>query len=137
MALTEHQKQVAKRIREQGGTPKQAADLLKASLQDVKNFLARTKIASLTNANENCLWCAWCGEEIETSKFNTRKRFCNDTHRLKWWAENRHQITPQHRDAQQCLNCGQEFVAWSSAGRKYCDHGCYIQHRYGTKGGKQ
>lgn len=36
-----------------------------------------------------------------------------------------------------CLNCGAGFVAWSSAGRKYCDHGCYIQHRYGTKGGKQ
>ncbi|MCQ9343802.1 hypothetical protein [Corynebacterium kozikiae] len=136
MALTEHQKQVAIRIKEQGGTPKQVADLLCASLSDVKNFLARAKITP-TQTIEDGLWCAWCGEHLEASKFNPRKRFCNDAHRLKWWAENRQHITPRNRETQHCLNCGTVFVAWSSATRKYCDHACYIQHRYGTKGGKQ
>ncbi|MDY5585075.1 MULTISPECIES: RNA polymerase sigma factor sigma-70 region 4 domain-containing protein [Actinomycetaceae] len=136
MALTEHQKQVATRIREQGGTPKQIAELLLVSLQDVKNFLARAKITTKAVSNDDDLWCAWCGEALETSKFNSRKRFCNDAHRLKWWAVNRHHITPRTRQPQRCLNCGTVFVAWSSAARKYCDHGCYIQHRYGTKGGK-
>lgn len=136
MALTEHQKQVATRIREQGGTPKQVAELLLVSLQDVKNYLARTKITPALSDTGTDLWCAWCGQALKASKFNPRKRFCNDAHRLKWWAVNRHHITPQTRQPQRCLNCGVEFVAWSSAARKYCDHGCYIQHRYGTKGGK-
>ncbi|MEW6928033.1 hypothetical protein QEV56_04470 [Trueperella pyogenes] len=135
MALTEQQKQAATRIRQQGGTVKQAADILMVSTQELKNYLHRAGITQ-TQADADGLWCAWCGQRIDASKFNTRKRFCSDSHRLKWWSANRFAITPKSRKETVCPNCGTTFSTWHSSGKKYCNHACYIQHRYGTRGGK-
>lgn len=66
MALTEQQKQAATRIRQQGGTVKQAADILMVSTQELKNYLHRAGIAQ-TQADADGLWCAWCGQRIDAS----------------------------------------------------------------------
>ncbi|MGV9196423.1 hypothetical protein ACTOVL_04350 [Arcanobacterium canis] len=137
MALTEQQKRTATILRENALTMPNIAERLNAEPAEIKRYLYRSNIQPLVEEPPFSNWCSWCGKGFMPPKQYPKKRFCSDAHRLAWWAANRSAINGRTQEELTCLNCGKPFTAFACAGRKYCDHGCYIQHRYGTKGGKQ
>lgn len=137
MALTEQQKMAAMVLRENALTIPNIAERVNAEPAEIKRFLYRTGTQPLVGEPPFTNWCNWSGKGFIPPKQYPRKHFCSDEHRFKWWAANRSAINSKTLVELNCTNCGKRFTAFSCAARKYCDHACYIQHRYGTKGGKQ
>ena len=65
------------------------------------------------------------------------RRFCSDKCRLDWWHQHPERLNRKALYSFTCAHCGTEFMAYGNRKRKYCTHACYVQARFGTKGGRR
>lgn len=65
------------------------------------------------------------------------RRFCSAKCRLDWWHQHPERLDRKALYSFTCAHCGQPFMAYGNRNRKYCSHACYVQARFGTKGGRR
>lgn len=114
-------------MRRMGNSYGRIADALGLPLNTVKSFCRRRGITEKAEVS----LCEYCGAEVGQTEHRKTKRFCSDACRMHWWSKHRHLLGGASRVAHHCLNCGREFTDYSTAGRKYCCHECYINARFG------
>jgi len=74
--------------------------------------------------------CHMCGAPVEQTPGRKEKKFCSKTCSVLWWNRNRYSLDRKACLQVVCPTCGKRFVAYDSAGRKYCSHDCYIMGRF-------
>lgn len=134
--MTNEQKQEILSLRKQGLGYMKIAQKLGISQNTVKSYCRRNslikpeqiaKAAPVEVATEH--FCQQCGIPVKQNDKRKLKKFCSDKCRMIWWNSHRYMIRYGKSAEIICLNCHKAFRAYS--GRKYCSHGCYIQHRFG------
>lgn len=136
MALTEKQRATISLMRSHGVAYARIARHLELNANSVKTYCLRNNITinpELEQVDDpEGIWCLHCWREISLRKGS---KFCSQECRRTWWKHHRTLISQTIT----CANCGQHVTVASSnkAPRKYCSHPCFIQHRFGTKGGKR
>lgn len=119
--MTENQQEDIKALRLSGLGYKKIAATLSISENTVKSYCIRNKL----KAGNSQHVCIQCHKDIEQPLGKTKKKFCSDACRIKWW--NHH--TDLMKANAVCAHCGKPFHG--RAGRKYCSHACYIAERFG------
>ena len=118
------------RYRQAGKSCAEIARVLGLSVNTVKSFCQRNRIAPSTRAELPTLSemvCLCCGEKMELQTHRKPKRFCSDACRLHWW--HAHRDMEKNAIDRRCFSCGRVFR--SSREQKYCSHACYIKARFG------
>lgn len=85
----------------------------------------------IEDQQDDCVVCLRCGQPLVLIPGRKRRLFCSDACRVAYW---RTQAKPKEQP-RRCLNCGRLLLGNNSR-RKYCDHACYIEHRFGEGGEK-
>jgi len=136
--MTETEKSLLVKYRQQGKGCAEIARLLNVSANTVKSFLQRNRVLveALPAASEvptkpriqkGC--CKQCGIQLTQAEHTREKQFCSDKCRMQWWHE--------HRDRSKmavervCPECRRTFM--TNRVQKYCSHECYILSRFGRK----
>ena len=118
------------RYRQSGKSCAEIARVLGLSVNTVKSFCQRNRIAPSTQAEFPTFSekvCLGCGKKIELQPHRKTKRFCSDACRLHWW--HTHWDMEKNAVDRRCFSCGRVFR--SSRNQKYCSHACYIKARFG------
>ena len=74
--------------------------------------------------------CRLCGAPVKQTPGRKEKKFCSKACSARWWNLNRYSAERKSCHQIECLTCGKAFFAYSSAGRKYCSHACYLEGRF-------
>ena len=74
--------------------------------------------------------CNLCGAPVEQTPGRKEKKFCSKACSVLWWNQNRYSLNRKACLQVLCPTCGKRFIAYGSAGRKYCSHDCYIMGRF-------
>lgn len=122
--MTENQKEIIRELRKQGAGYGVIAQHTGISLNTIKSFCRRSKLAVLEVADV----CKFCGGKLEGRK---DKRFCSRHCRYEWIKKNGQKIRHQKEYRATCKYCGKEIVSYTKGARKYCSHNCYITDRFG------
>ena len=132
--MTQEQRQEIRRLRAMGEGYKRIGAILNLSVNTVKSFCRRDREEdkpSIEDQPDDCVVCLRCGQTIVQISGRKRRLFCSDACRVAYW---RKQAKPKAQ-LRRCLNCGRLLLGNDSR-RKYCDHACYIEHRFGEGGEK-
>ena len=132
--MTQEQQQEIRRLRAIGEGYKRIGTILNLSVNTVKSFCRRDREedkSPLEDRHDDCVVCLRCGHPLVLSPGRKRRLFCSDACRVAYW---RTQAKPKAQ-LRRCLNCGRLLLGNDSR-RKYCDHACYIEHRFGEGGEK-
>lgn len=121
-------------LREAGYSYSRIATALGVPKNSVKSYCNRFGIRlgleePLKNA-DGILHCRQCGGVIPCDKLPTRKRFCCNECRMRWWNAHRDRANSKVAQPTACANCGKAFRSYVSENRKYCSHQCYISYRF-------
>ena len=130
--MTESQKREILTLRQQGRTVADIAAAVGARYNTVKTICYRDKTASkaakAVPAPIKPDHCLNCGAPITQAPKQKPKKFCCPKCREAWWNKN-------HRTdglcVCRCAYCGREFQKYKHAEKRYCNHACYINHRFG------
>ena len=118
------------RYRQSGKSCTEIARVLGLSVNTVKSFCQRNRVAPVAqpiSTHSMDAVCLYCGEKMELQTHRKTKRFCSDACRLHWW--HAHRDMEKNAVDRRCLSCGRVFR--SSREQKYCSHACYIKARFG------
>ena len=126
--MTNEQKERIAILQQGGKGYIRIAQELGLSINTVKSYCRRQKGVVIKEGGTRC---AECGKVIDIC-MRSRKRFCSDSCRMKWW--NKHPKADMPYKAN-CAFCGKEILMRRKAERKYCSHRCYIAARY-QEGGR-
>ena len=113
-------------LRREGAGYGSIASQLGLSINTVKSFCRRHSLA--TPKAESV--CEQCGRPIEQTPGRTRKRFCCDACRNKWWNSHLDLVKRKAVYTFTCPTCGKEFTVYGNRRRKFCSHACYIAYRF-------
>ena len=97
-----------------------------------RNSLAQAKIDIEDAADPNR--CKHCGKKLNHTPKAKPKKFCCEFCRHRYWNAHRDQMKRKAFYFVDCAHCGKLFESYGNAGRKYCSHECYINHRFGEPG---
>lgn len=129
--MTQEQQQEIRRLRAVGEGYKRISAALNLSLNTVKSFCRRDNAEDLTDEADQSTeqaTCLRCEQPLALIPGRKRRVFCSDACRVAYW---RTQAKPKEL-SRRCPNCGRPLLG-HDAGRKYCDHACYIEHRFGGR----
>ena len=97
----------------------------------VKTICRRTNTVPSRKAAAKCPQCG-----IDLPDARPGQRFCSPACRQSWWHAHPEALTRTATYTFACATCGTQFSAYGNATRIYCTHRCYIQARFGSKGGQ-
>lgn len=120
--MTEETKAAITKLREAGSGYTAISKELGISVNTVKSFCRRAKLADHI--------CPCCGKVVKQTLGRREKKFCDYTCRMKWWKEHPGEVNRKANYTQNCACCGNEFTAYGNNHRKYCSHSCYITNRF-------
>lgn len=127
--MTQEQQQEIRRLRAMGEGYKRISAILNLSLNTVKSFCRRDNAEELPDeaaqSTEQAA-CLRCEQPLAIVPGRKRRLFCSDACRVAYW---RTQAKPMEL-SRRCPNCGRLLLGHDTS-RKYCDHACYIEHRFG------
>ena len=132
--MTQEQQQEIRRLRDMGEGYKRIGAILNLSVNTVKSFCRRDREEDkppIEDQQDDCVVCLRCGQPLVLIPGRNRRLICSDACRVAYW---RTQAKPKEQP-RRCLNCGRLLLGNNSR-RKYCDHACYIEHRFGEGGEK-
>lgn len=134
--MTNNEKEKIKVLREKGYSYSKIAVALEISENTVKGFCRRNNLggvmASRVNTKiEEHIKCKQCEKELEQSEKGTRKKFCSDKCRRRWWKEHDYCIDRKAYYTLTYSECGNTFKSYGNKNRKYCSNNCYIKKRFG------
>lgn len=108
------------------------------STNTVKSFCRRnaqqTETEQSTAADTAEHKCLCCGVAVKQNVGRKEKKFCSDKCRNRWWNSHLDRVDRRAIREVVCANCGKTFSVYGRVERKYCCHGCYIEHRFGGGG---
>ncbi len=137
MALTIEVQDQIRTMRRAGVAYSKIGEFLAVNPNTVKSWCRRSGIEPESHTGPGLeplgTWCRLCGDELAQA---ARAKFCSDTCRRSWWSTHPELIERRAFYHFACQRCGTEFEAYGNTERKYCSHSCYIQHRFGTRGGR-
>ena len=115
------------------------ANSLNISVNTVKSYGRREKLKikdKIQNApkvldNKKYALCKNCGTNLLHKPKAKPKKFCSSKCRQQWWKNNTDKINKLSVYYVICNHCGIEFESYGNRHRKYCNHECYIQSRFG------
>lgn len=138
MVLTPHLQEQIRTMRTAGVTYSKISEFLDLNVNSVKSWCRRNNIEpdvyGMIGVEPEGVWCRSCGTELSRER---RAKFCSDTCRRAWWAAHPDLIKRRAFYQFSCTRCGAKFEAYGNSTRRYCTHSCYIQHRFGTRGGRR
>ena len=137
--MTEQQKSTIKILRQQNFSYNAIANALGLTISTVKSYCQRSGLAGnrkeAFKSNSDTpkvlpTFCRCCGKPLIQREKIKHRKFCSDERRVTWW--NSHQALVKRRNPHtgKCLCCGKEFTWYGPKQKKFCDHECYIRHRY-------
>ena len=136
--MTEAEKALLVKYRQQGRGCAEIARLLNISANTVKSYLQRNralvetalvaKAASEKPKTQNGC-CKQCGALLTQTVYSRERQFCSDKCRLQWW--HRHRDRSKNAIERVCPECRRVFS--TDRKQKYCSHECYIRSRFGRK----
>lgn len=130
--MTNEQKMLVSSLRADGMGYGAIARKVGISANTVKSFCRRNaQQEKFEQPSEHKCLC--CGIPVEQHTGRKEKKFCSDRCRNKWWNAHLDRVDRRAVHDVVCLNCGKTFSVYGSAARKYCCHGCYIEHRFGGR----
>ncbi len=136
--MTNEQKAVIRRLRQQNNSYVSIANTLGVSVSAVKGYCQRNGLTGLRAAAESApddpSVCLGCGKPITQREGIKRVKFCCPSCRQAWWNSHPEKINRKAIYSFTCACCGKPFTAYGNRGRKYCSHECYITDRF--KGGE-
>lgn len=136
MALDETTKERIILLRSHGVAYARIARHLELNANSVKTFCLRNNITTRSDVEEIAdplgVWCLHCCERIT---LRVGSKFCCEECRRAWWKSHRNSGKPT--SIQTCCQCGLAFEVFGKVARKFCSHPCFIQHRFGTRGGRK
>lgn len=131
--MTQSDRDKIQRLRFEGKSYTQIADILRISRNTVKSICQRMGIKQadvLMESHDND-HCRYCGQILLQNETGKRKLFCSDLCRRAWWKQHRDKINLKTVAKSNCAFCGLVFEDYEKNHRKYCCHGCYIRGRFG------
>lgn len=137
--MTEEQKTQIVNLRGGGCGYVRIARILGLSENTVKSFCRRKNLGGRARASlpmqvpvmDGKHFCLCCGKEVAQNPGRKKKKFCSDRCRNKWWNSHLDRVNRKANYEFVCPQCKKPFTAYGNAGRKYCSHECYIEHRFG------
>ncbi|MCI1223797.1 RNA polymerase subunit sigma-70 [Bifidobacterium subtile] len=125
-------------LRTAGVTYSKISEFLNLNANSVKSWCRRNNVEPDINAvradDPEGVWCRSCGTVLTPGR---RAKFCSEACRRSWWHAHSELINRRAFYTFTCAHCGGEFEAYGNSTRRYCTHSCYIQHRFGTRGGRR
>lgn len=136
MAFDETTKNRIAHMRSRGVAYARISRHLELNANSVKTFCLRNNITTNPDVEEIVdplgVWCLQCCERI---RLRMGSKFCSEECRRSWWKRHRHTGKPSRIET--CMQCGLAFEVYGKVARKFCSHPCFIQHRFGTRGGRK
>ena len=136
--MTNEQKAVIRRLRQQNNSYVSIANTLGVSVSAVKGYCQRNGLTGLRAAAESTpddpSVCLGCGKPITQREGIKRVKFCCPSCRQAWWNAHPEKVNRKAIYSFTCACCGRPFTAYGNRSRKYCSHECYITDRF--KGGE-
>ncbi len=137
--MTEADKKQIIIMRNNGHSYGQISKILDISVNTVKSFCRRNRMAKTSNSksedrtivNEQSDKCKNCGKKLKQHERGKPKKFCSENCRRIWWRENKNQQNKKAFYSLKCQECGIQFESYGNKKRKYCSHACYIKSRFG------
>lgn len=135
--MTDNQKEMISIYRQQGLGYKVIAEKLNVSINTIKTYCKRNNLggnrSSLKKIGLKIEPCENCGKPVAQNPHKKRKRFCCDSCRTSWWNSHQDLVNRKANYELVCKCCGQSFISYGNAKRKYCCHSCYLKDRFGGK----
>ncbi len=133
--MTVDEKERIHKMRNNGSTFAQIAEVLGKSVGTIKSYCSRNNI-SIGDiefyTDEDNIHCMQCGNKLIHTPKRKAKRFCSDICRHAWWNNNRNKIIKKTAVKSACVYCDAPFESYDNENRKYCSHNCYINDRFGA-----
>lgn len=134
MAVTAYQERRIRELRYRGVGYRTIATELGISRDTVRNYCVSHDLSGLATklSDTEKEVCPCCGGKIVQPRRGRRRRFCSDICCRKWWAAHPEAIrqSPESQHSFKCVYCGNKFIVYGSAQRRYCSHNCYIRDRF-------
>ena len=124
------QKETIRYLRGEGFGYKAIATRLELSENTVKGFCKRNGLGGVAAANADNS-CRQCGAVLIKKPKSGQKKFCSDKCRNAWWRSHPHMQRSEKEIRSVCAYCGDVFYSFQSKNRKYCNHACSMNSRYG------
>ena len=133
--MTDEQKAVIRRLRQQNNSYVSIAGTLGVSVSAVKGYCQRNgltgnRAAAVKDIPDDSSICLGCGKPIVQRDGIKRIKFCSAGCRQAWWNAHPEKVNRKANYGFTCACCGKPFSAYGNRGRKYCSHACYIQSRF-------
>lgn len=127
------QKEQVISMRKQKMTYAVISEKIGVSVGTIKSFCHRNGITVDKEPISSTAICKNCGNAITSSQKTKPRLFCCDNCKQEWW--NKHRSIRQSNKMFPCTCevCGNVFMDYISANRKYCSQACY-QKRSETHG---
>lgn len=126
VSLNQLDQQRIANLRACGWGYKKISEYCGLSRDQVRTYCVKHDLEAATPIMERV--CSWCGRAL--TSIDSRARFCSGACRHESWRSGLHRTKT-------CQGCGQTFNAFDKPDQQYCTHACYIQARFGTKGGRK
>ena len=138
MTLTPQLQEQIRTMRAAGVAYSKIGEVLDLNVNSVRSWCRRNNVkperGTLKADDPEGVWCRTCGTELAPGR---RAKFCSEACRRAWWSAHPDLIKRRAFYSFACAHCGGEFEAYGNSMRRYCTHSCYIQHRFGTRGGRR
>lgn len=118
-------------LRRRGTSYKQISETTGVPTGSVKTICRRTPADD--DLRQEGL-CDQCREPLKADAQS--RRFCSAKCRLNWWHAHPERLNRRAIYTFTCAGCQDQFSAYGNKARKYCTHACYVQTRFGTRGGR-
>lgn len=129
--MTEQEKAGIATLRGEGLGYKAIAKRLGLSVNSVKSHCARHPVEKTVAVTDGAV-CRTCGKPITQTQGKRAKLYCSDACRMKWWNTHADQVKRKAYYTFICPQCGERFVGYGNAHRKYCSRQCAADaHRKG------
>ena len=137
--MTEQQKSTIKTLRQQNFSYNAIANALGLTISTVKSYCQRSGLAGnrkeAFKSNSDTpkvlpTFCRCCGKSLIQREKIKHRKFCSDECRVTWWNSHQEQVKRRNPRTGKCLCCGKEFTWYGPKPKKFCNHECYIRHRY-------
>ena len=69
--------------------------------------------------------CKYCGAVLRSTPHSRPRLFCSDKCKQTWWNHHRGDRVSSKMLPHTCSTCGNVFMDYAGANRKYCSQACY------------
>jgi len=114
-----------KELRRQGESYGSIAKALGISVNTIKSYCQRNGLGELQAKPEIHDLCTNCNKALVHTPGSKKKKFCNKSCRMAWWAKYPDAVNKKAIYRFTCLTCNKKFESYGNGNRKYCSRTCF------------